>query len=453
MRKKTSTIIFVFFLSINQIFSQANLDDAINRELDDLVTAYKTIHAAPELSGHEEKTSSYIAAQLKALGYNVTENIGKFQNRTWKGYGVAGILKNGNGPTVLVRTEMDALPLIEKTALPYASIVKVKNDVGVEVGVMHACGHDIHMAVFLGVAKIMVDMKAKWNGTILMVAQPAEEAGPGASGAEAMLNDGLYTQFPKPDYIVGLHQTPALVTGKVGLMSGYSNAVSGTGEIVVRGVAAHPARPQDAKDPVVMSAELILALQTIVSRETNPFDPVTLTIGVIEGGTASNIIPEEVHLKFNVRALNNEVYDKTIAAIARMANGVAETSGVPENRMPIVTSLKGYPANYNDPALTDRISKVFKKVMGEENVINTKPLLTGEDFSYYSLDKTIPSLFFSIGSADPQKYNESLKTGIPLPSNHSPFMTPVPDTTIKTGVKAMSSAIFELLRIGKQSNR
>jgi len=447
MQKRITTTIFLFFLSVNQIFSQVNIDAAINSELNDLVTAYKTIHAAPELSGHEEKTSSYIAEQLKKLGYNVTENIGKFKNRTWKGYGVVGILKNGKGPVVLVRTEMDALPLIEKTALPYASTIKTKNDAGDEVGVMHACGHDIHMAIFLGVAKIMVDMKTKWSGTLVMVAQPAEEAGPGASGAEAMLNDGLYTRFPRPDYILGLHQTPALVTGKVGFISGYSNAVTGAGEIVMRGVAAHPARPQDAKDPVVMSAELIMALQTIVSRETNPFEPVTLTIGVIQGGTAANIIPEEVHLKFNVRALNDAVYDKTIAAITRMVNGVAITAGVPNDRMPVITSLKGYPANYNNPALTERISKVFKKVIGEENVINTKPLLTGEDFSYYSLDKTIPGLFFSIGSADTEKYNESIKTGIPLPSNHSPFMSPVPDTTIRTGVKAMSSAILELLKV------
>jgi len=447
MIKNITTIIFVFSLGSHQVFSQVNIDNAINKELSDLVNAYKTIHAAPELPGQEEKTSFYIAAQLKGLGYDVTENIGKFKNRPWKGYGVAGILKNGNGPTVLVRTDMDALPITEKTALPYASTVKAKNEVNELVGVMHGCGHDIHMAVFLGVAKIMAEMRTKWRGTLLMIAQPAEEAGPGASGAEAMLNDGLYTRFPRPDYLLGLHQTPALVTGKVGLVPGYSNAVTGAGEIVVRGVGAHPARPQDGKDPVVMAAELILTLQTIISRETNPFDPVTLTIGSIQGGTAANIIPEEVHLKFNVRALNDEVYDKTIAAITRMANGIAMTSGVPGDRMPVVTSLKGYPANYNDPALTERISRVFKREMGGENVVNVKPLLTGEDFSYYGLGKAIPGLFFSIGSADAEKYNESLRTGIPLPSNHSPFMVPVPDTTIKTGVKAMASAIFELLKI------
>ncbi|GHN01594.1 putative amidohydrolase [Cytophagales bacterium WSM2-2] len=442
---KYITIILVF-LGSRQNFAQTKNDNAIDKTLPGLIAAYRQIHAAPELSGHETQTAALIAAQLKSLGYEVTENIGKFQGKPWKGYGVVGHMKNGKGPVVLVRTEMDALPLTEKTSLPFASTVKVKNDVGEETGVMHACGHDIHMAVFLGVAKILADSKDQWHGELLLVAQPAEEAGPGGSGAEAMLNDGLYTRFPQPDFIVGLHQTPALVAGQVALLSGYSNAVSGAGEIIVRGVGAHPARPQESKDPVVISAELILALQTIVSRETNPFDPVSLTIGVIQGGTAANIVPEEVHMKFNIRALSNEVYDKTIASVTRMANGVAITAGVPDNRMPIVTSAKGYPANYNDPVLTERILRIFKKVMGENNVLAGKPLLTGEDFSYYSLDKKIPSLFFNIGSSDPLRYAESLKTGVALPFNHSPMMIPVADLTIKTGVKAMTSAVFELFK-------
>ena len=438
------TIAAFFLFTSTSIFAQTNLDKAIDAALPDLVTTYKTIHASPELSGYEEQTSARIASRLKSLGYEVTDHIGKFQNKPWKGYGVVGRLKNGKGPVVMVRTEMDALPLVEKTGLPYASTVKVKNDAG-ELGVMHSCGHDIHMAIFLGCAKILAERKDEWRGELLLVAQPAEEAGPGGSGAEAMLNDGLYVNFPKPDYVLGLHQTPALIAGQVALLQGYSNAVSGAGEIVVRGVGAHPARPQDAKDPVVISAELILALQTIVSRETNPFDPVSLTIGVIQGGTAANIIPDEVRLKFNVRALSNEVYDKTIASITRMARGVAITAGVPEDRMPVVTSVRGYPANYNDPALTARISNVLKKTMGESNVTTAKPVLTGEDFSYYSLEKKIPSLFFTIGSSDSVKYAESIKTGIPLPSNHSPTMVPVPDGTIKTGVKAMTTAVFELL--------
>ena len=281
MIKNSVAFILYFFLTINQVFSQINLDNAIDKELNDLVTTYKAMHALPELSGHEEKTSVFIAAQLKALGYKVTENVGKFQNRNWKGYGVIGVMTNGNGPTVLVRTDMDALPIIEKTNLAYASTVTTKNDAGEEVGVMHACGHDIHMTVFLGVAKMLVETKMQWHGTVVMVAQPAEEAGPGASGAEAMLSDGLYNKFPKPDYILGLHQMPDIIAGKVGIAPGYTTSISGAGEIIVRGKGGHSSKPQDAKDPIVISAELIMALQTIISREINPLTPATLTIGSI----------------------------------------------------------------------------------------------------------------------------------------------------------------------------
>jgi amidohydrolase len=446
MIKNSAAFILYIFLTTNQVFSQINLDNAIDKDLNDLITTYKTMHAAPELSGHEQKTSAFIAAQLKALGYNVTENVGRFQNRNWKGYGVTGVMKNGNGPTVLVRTDMDALPVIEKTNLSYASTVITKNDAGEEVGVMHACGHDIHMTVFLGVAKMLVETKMQWHGTIVMVAQPAEEAGPGASGAEALLLDSMYSRFPKPDYILGLHQVPDIIAGKVGISPGYTTSISGAGEIIVRGKGGHSSKPQDAKDPVVIAAELIMALQTIVSRETNPLTPATLTIGSIQGGTAGNIIADEVHMKFNLRTLDENECDKMIASVIRIARGVGIAAGLPDDKLPIVNVTKGYPANYNDPDLTKQIIQVFEKAIGKNNVTNPQPSLIGEDFSYYSLGKKIPSLFFLLGSTDSLKYNESMQTGVALPSLHSPLMAPSPDITIKTGIKTMTSAVLELLK-------
>jgi len=446
MIKNSAVFILCIFLVTNQGFSQVTLDNAIDKGLNDLVSTYKTMHAAPELSGHEQKTSAYIAAQLKALGYNVTENVGRFQNRNWKGYGVIGVMKNGNGPTVLVRTDMDALPVIEKTNLPYSSTIITKNDAGSEVGVMHACGHDIHMTVFLGVAKMLVEMRGQWQGTILMVAQPAEEAGPGASGAEAMLLDSLYSRFPKPDYILGLHQMPDIIAGKVGIAPGYTTCISGAGEIVVRGIGGHASKPQEAKDPIVISAELILALQTIISRETNPLTPATLNIGSIQGGTAGNIIPDEVRIKFNLRAFDENVCDKMIASIIRITKGVGVAAGLPDDIMHVVNITKGYPANYNDPELTKQIMQVFEKAIGKNNVVVTQPSFIGEDFSYYSLNKKIPSLFFYIGSTDASKYNESIQSGIALPNLHSPFLAPSPDITIKTGIKSMTSAVLVLLK-------
>jgi len=446
MIRTFSMCIPLLFLTGNQIFSQAKLDHAINKELSSLVDVYKSFHRAPELSGHEQNTSSYIAAQLKSLGYDVTENVGKFTNRTWKGYGVIGVLKNGAGPVVLVRTDMDALPIIERTYLSYASNVTTKNDAGEEVGVMQACGHDIHMTIFLGVAKMLVEFKSQWHGTVLMVAQPAEEAGPGASGAEALLNDGLYARFSKPDYILGLHQMPDIIAGKVGIAPGYTTSISGAGEIIIRGIGGHSSKPQDAKDPIVISAELIMALQTIVSRETDPLIPATLTIGSIQGGTAGNIIPEEVRMKFNLRTLDEQVCDKMIASVIRIAKGVGIAAGLPDDKLPIVNVTKGYPANYNDPHLTEIMTGVFKKAIGAGNVLAIEPKMIGEDFPYYSLNRTIPSLLFLLGSIDSVKYNESVQTGIALPSLHSPFMAPSPDLTIKTGIKTMTSAVLELLK-------
>ena len=433
-------------------FAQTALQQTVAEIVPELVGDYKVLHRQPELSGYEEQTSVFISGKLKALGYEVTDHVGKYDNKPWKGYGVVGILKNGNGKTVLVRTDMDALPIQEKTGLDYASQVFVLNDAGARVPVMHACGHDIHMAVFLGVAKVMMETKSRWSGTVIMVAQPAEEGGPGGSGAEALLRDGLYARFPRPDFVLGLHQVPNLAAGRVGLMPGYSNAISGGGEIIVHGVAAHPARPQDGKDPIVLAAQIILALQTIVSRELNPLEPATLTVGAIHGGMAENSIPDAVSMKLSFRALNPVVFGNMLSSINRIVKSLAIAAGLPEEKMPEVLVKQGYTANYNDPVLTARIKQVFEQALGASRVQDMQPVLTGEDFSYYGMDKKIPGLFFNIGSMDAVKLNERISTGMPIPTNHSPFLTPLPDQTIETGVIAMVSAVLELLKPATAGN-
>jgi amidohydrolase len=424
----------------------AAMDEIIHQDLNELTSIYKRIHAAPELSGYEQATSDLIASHLKSLGYEVTDHLGKYKNRPWKGYGVVAIFSNGVGPVLMIRTDMDALPLVEKTELPYASTVKIKGDSGQVTGVMHACGHDIHISVFLGVADVMMRLRSSWHGTLMMVAQPSEEGGPGASGAQALLEDGLYTKFFKPDFILGLHQTPSIVAGKLSVLSGYTNATSRDGDIVVHGKGAHASRPQDSKDPIVISAQLIMALQTIISRENNPFHPAVLTIGAIHGGTRSNIIPDQVTLKMTLRALDDKTCDQLAASVSRIIRGVAYTAGLPENLYPEVNISKGYPSNYNDPRLVDKLLTVFTSEFGKENLVSIDPVLSGEDFSYYNLQRTIPSVFFNIGGADPAKFAESLKTGIPLPSNHSPFMAPTPELTIQTGIKAMAGGAIALLK-------
>lgn len=425
--------------------AQTQLDHLVNEQLPNAYTLYKNLHAAPELSGQEEKTSQYIASHLKALGFQVTEKLGKFEGRPWQGYGVVGVLKNGKGPTVMVRTDMDALPLAEKTGLPYASNIKSKNDAGEEVDVMHACGHDIHMTVFLGAARIYSQLKKQWKGTIVMAAQPAEEAGPGASGAEAMMRDGLFTRFPKPDYILGLHQVPEIEAGKVGLTAGYTTCVNAAGEIIIKGIGAHAAKPHESKDPIVMSAELILLLQTMISRETNPLTPATFTIGSIKGGNAPNIIPDEVRMKFTLRTTNNGLCDQLITSILQKAKAVGIAAGLSADKMPIVNVIKGYPANYNNPELTARVYQSLSVALGNENITQPEPVLFGEDFSYYTTDKNIPGLFFFLGSADPLKFKQSKETGVPLPTLHSPYFAPSPELTIKTGIKAMTAAVLNLL--------
>ena len=445
MRMFLAAVLCTLF-SLTSAAQQPALDKLVEQELPALVSTYKAIHAAPELSHHEEKTSALLAQQLRGLGYEVTEHVGKYPNGEWKGYGVVAVLKNGAGPTVLVRADMDALPVEEKTGVAYASHVHTKNDAGVDTPVMHACGHDIHVSALMGTAKMLVQLKDQWRGTLVLIGQPAEEM---IDGAKAMLADGLYTRFPKPDYAVALHDTPDLEAGKVGFTPGYALASSSSVDVTIRGRGAHGSRPEASKDPIVLAAEYILAIQTIVSRELSPFDPAVVTVGSIHGGTKSNIIPDEVRLQLTVRTYKEEVRQHILASLERIARGVALAGGVPEDRAPIVkaSETEYTPAMYNDPALAARVAAAMKKELGAENVVETPPVMGSEDFGALGLeDRKIPTFMFGVGAIDAARLAAMKQSGTPVPSLHSSLFWPTPEPTIRTAVKAMTAAVLDLLK-------
>jgi hippurate hydrolase len=444
--KKSLVIAFLVAVPfVVSVRAQQSLDAMIDREIAQLVSTYKMLHAAPELSHYETKTSAFVAAQLRSLGFTVTEDVGKYDNPLWKGHGVVAILKNGDGPTVLVRTDMDALPVEEKTGLPYASTVKTRNDAGQEVSVMHACGHDIHMTSLLGTAKILSELKDQWRGTLVLIGQPAEET---VTGARAMLADSLYTRFPKPDFALALHDSANDPAGTVTYCPGYAMASSTSVDLVIRGLGGHGSQPQATKDPVVMAAEVVLALQTIISRENSPLDPAVVTVGSIHGGTKRNIIPDEVTLQLTIRTFREEVRQRILASIERVAKGVALTAGVPEDRAPImkVIEAENAPSLYNDPALTERVAAAIGKAIGADHTIKIPPLMASEDFGRFSLDHQIPSCMFWLGAIEPARVEASKKSGKPLPSLHSSLFEPLPEPTLRTGVKAMTTAVLELMK-------
>ncbi len=343
-----------------------------DQELPSLLTIYKDVHSHPELSTQEVRTSELVARELKAAGCDVTDHIGKYKNPREKGYGVVGVMKNGDGPIVLVRTDMDALPVQEETGLPYASTVTTKNEKGDQVHVMHACGHDVHIATFIGVARALAKLKDQWHGTILFVAQPAEELG---TGARAMLNDGLYQRFGKPNFALGFHDNAQMEIGHIGVTPGYTYANVDSVDVTVHGVGGHGAYPHKTKDPIVLSAEIINMWQTIASREVNPIDPVVITVGSIHGGTKHNIISDEVKMQLTVRTYKKEVRDQVLAAIAQIAKGCAIAGGWPQDKMPDVHVREDEftPSTYNNPELTTRLLLVWKKSLGEQNVRDHRP--------------------------------------------------------------------------------
>jgi hippurate hydrolase len=433
------------FSALVPLCAQQSIDGLVDRELPKLLETYQYLHRNPEISYQEAKTSAFIATELRKLGFEVTERFGKYDDPKRVSYGVVAVLKNGNGPTVLIRTDLDALPLEEKTGLPYSSSRKTKDDAGQEVSVMHACGHDIHITSFLGAASLLSQLKDRWRGTVLMIGQPSEERG---AGAKAMLNGGLYTQFPRPNYILALHDNASMEAGTVGLCEGYTLASVTSVDIVVRGVGGHGAYPHMTKDPVVLASEIVVALQTIVSRENSPFDPAVVTVGSIHGGTKHNIIPDEVRLQITVRAYKEDVRKKILASIERIARGIATAAGVPSERMPviIVDENEFTASTYNDPEFTRRVFRSFQSALGKDNVLKVDPVMGGEDFGAFSLEGKIPLCIYWLGAIDPAKVEKSQKDGAPLPSLHSSLFAPLPEPTIRTGMKATASAVLDLLK-------
>ncbi len=402
-----------------------------------LESLYRDLHTHPELSLMEERTAGVMARELRAVGCEVTEKIG--------GFGVVGVLKNGPGPTVLLRTELDALPVHEETGLAYASTVHVKNLEGDTVPVMHACGHDAHMTAFIGTARVLAALRERWSGTLLFIGQPAEERG---VGARAMLAAGLYEKFPRPDFALALHDMATLPAGTIGAVPGFAQANVDFVDVTVRGVGGHGAYPHTTKDPVVLAAQIVLALQTIVSRETRPIDPAVVTVGSIHGGTKHNIIPDEVKLQLTLRSYSDAVRAHTIEAIKRICRGEAIAAGVPEDRMPVVNVLEDdfTPALYNDPALTQRVLAAAGAWIGAANVKPIQAEMGGDDFCEFGRTAAhVPLCYFRLGAVAPEKVAESERTGVPLPSLHSSKFAPVPEPTIKTGVTALTAAVLDLL--------
>ncbi len=438
--------------------ARAELKDDVAADHPYILALYKELHARPELSFKEVQSSKRMADELKALGFEVTTGIGsawvkaKATANAGKvhagvdGYGVVGVMKNGEGPTVLIRADMDALPLEERTKVPYASTVKSADYLGNEAPVMHACGHDVHMASFVGAARRLTAMKTQWKGTLVMVAQPGEELG---LGAKAMIADGLFTRFPRPDYNISLHVNGVDPAGSVAYTPGYALANVDTVDVIVKGVGGHGAMPQLAKDPIVISAEIINALQTLVSRELDPLDSGVVTVGAINAGHKHNIIPDQAHLQITVRSYSEETRKLLVDGVKRIARAQAMSAGLPESLMPEVKVEKdSMTSTYNDPALSARIADVLKGRFGEARVYEIKPIMGGEDFAYFGkTDPKIPSFMFWIGGGEP-KAAAAAKAGkgpVP-PSNHSPFFAPVPDLTLKTGVEALAASALELFK-------
>jgi amidohydrolase len=408
------------------------LDKQVSSVLPDAQTFYLDLHQHPELSSQETRTAAELANRLRTLGYEVTEHVG--------GTGVVAILKNGAGPRVMLRTELDALPVEEKTGLAYASKVRTKDDSGRDVGVMHACGHDIHMAALFGTAAIMARNKDSWHGTLMLIGQPAEET---ITGADKMLKDGLFTRFPKPDVGIAMHDTNGLPFGKVGITPGYAKANADSVRVTVYGKGGHGAQPQTTVDPVLIAARIAVTVQSIVSREIKPGDAAVITIGYIQAGTKNNIIPDEAQMGFTVRSYKPDVRQHLLAGIERVAKAEAMAAGA--EKMPLVEKYESTSAVYNDPVLTQHLAATLENVLGKGTVVTEDPIMTSEDYSYF-VEQGVPSFYFTLGVADPQKLAEAKSAGKQLPSNHSPLFAPVPEPSLKTGMTAEVTILRDLLK-------
>jgi len=421
--------LLVLFSSL--VYAQSSSLTEVDSVYSDAHALYVDLHEHPELSGHEVHTAEKLATRLRAAGYEVTEHVGNT--------GVVAILKNGGGPTVMLRTELDALPVEEKTGLPYASKDRAKDDAGHDVPVMHACGHDVHMASLLGAAEIMARTKNTWHGTLMLIGQPAEET---ISGAQDMIAAGLFTRFPKPDVAVALHVSNAFPAGMVGIVPGIYNTNADSLRITIYGKGGHGAIPQSTIDPIVIAARTVLSLQTIASREVRPGEMVVVTVGYIRAGTKNNIIPDQAELGLTVRTYKSDVRKQVLAAISRIAKAEAAAAGA--RREPSVERYEGADLVYNNPELSERLRAPLEAALGKSNVATAEPITPSEDFSYF-VEQGVPGFYFDLGGADPQRYKDAKSSGNPLPSNHSPLFAPDADPAIHTGIAAEVAVLRNLL--------
>jgi len=416
--------------------SNAYTNKSVQAAMPALMTLYKDLHQSPELSSVEFKTAKKLADKARALGFKVTENVG--------GTGVVAVLKNGKGPTVLIRADMDALPVKEQTGLAFASTVTTTTEEGQQAHVMHACAHDTHMTTWVGTAKLLSENKKNWSGTLVMILQPAEERG---RGAKDMLADGLYKRFPKPDYALAFHNSASLKAGVIGYTPGFTFANVDSVNIDVKGVGGHGAYPHATKDPIVLGARIVGALQTLVSRELNPQDAAVVTVGSFQSGTKHNIISDQALLLLTVRSYSDETRQTLLDGIARIAKGEGIAMGLPEELLPVVTVKDEFtPATFNEPAFTKEMAKLFTAELGKERVIEVPAVMAGEDFGrYYKADNSIKSMIFWVGGVPHDKWQSAQATGEGLPSLHSPFWAPDAEKVISTATQAMSTAVLTIL--------
>jgi amidohydrolase len=427
MKASVSLSTVAFLVSLTGL---AQLPQQVNAVYPQADALYIDLHKNPELGFQERRTAGELAQKMKALGYDVTTGVG--------GTGIVAIMKNGTGPTVMMRTELDALPIQEKTGLPYASTVTTKNPAGEAIPVMHACGHDLHMASWFGTATLMSQNKDKWHGTLMFVGQPAEEL---LTGAAAMLKDGLFTRFPRPDYALSLHDEATLPAGTIGYHAGFFRASADSVDVTIFGQGGHGAVPQAAVDPIVMAARFVLGIQTIVSRENNPLEPAVITVGSIHGGTGYNIIPDQVKLQLTVRTFNPQVRAKLLKAIEREARGIAVAANAPKE--PEVKVAAGTDAVYNDPTLTNHLAAVLKSALGPDKVVEMPAKMTSEDFSQYGLAGA-HAVLLHVGAVDPVKLAMAKQSGTILPGPHSPQWAPEVQPTMKAFITAETAVLMDL---------
>ena len=428
---KTAQILFAALITATALAQTTASSKEVENVFPSARELYFDLHRNPELSSHETQTAAKLASRLRSLGYDVTEHVG--------GTGIVAILKSGPEPVVMLRTELDALPVEEKTGLSYASKVRVKDNSGRDVPVMHACGHDLHMASLIATATIMAQSKDTWHGTLMLIGQPAEET---LSGAKSMIEDGFLTRFSKPDVAVAMHVVNFLPAGKVGVTSGYSYSNSDALRITIYGKGGGGANPQSTIDPVVIAARTVLSLQTIVSREVKPGEAAVVTVGYIQAGTKNNIIPDQAELGLSVRSYKSEVRQQLLAAIARIVSAEADAAGAP--RKPQIEHTESTDAVYNNPALSQHLNAVLESALGKDNVTTIEPQMASEDFSYF-IAQGIPSFYFRLGGANVEKYAQAKARGEMLPSNHSPLFAPDIDASLHTGIAAEVAVLRNLL--------